>query len=283
MLAAAAPASAGGQDTAGSADATKDAHGNPVVIAMSDLDKPALPGRRGTGTVTCVWFENAVHDPVGDGDPVGRQPGSPVDWSVGLVEDDWYFLHCTNADGVVVREGWRQWTPADAQTLATELAYEAARELPIPYPRPALSPAIGTDQLVGLTTWLWIESGTWRPLDATAAVPGLSATATATPTTVTWDMGDGTTVTCDGPGTPYNAAIGDDAQSTDCSHTYIHTSDDQADGAYAATVTIEWGIAWTATNGQAGTLPSTSRTTTFSVPVTERQAVVCYGASSCDD
>ena len=28
--------------------------------------------------------------------------------------------------------------------------------------------------------------------------------ATATPTKVVWDMGDGSTVTCDGPGTPYD-------------------------------------------------------------------------------
>jgi hypothetical protein len=42
-------------------------------------------------------------------------------------------------------------------------------------------------------------------------------------------------------------------------------------------VSIDWTITWSATNGQGGALPGTSRGTSFPVPVAERQAVVCYG------
>ncbi|MGH2476640.1 MAG: hypothetical protein ACRDIL_15385, partial [Candidatus Limnocylindrales bacterium] len=69
----------------------------------------------------------------------------------------------------------------------------------------------------------------------------------------------------------------DDAQSTDCKHTYQHVSAGEPSGTYAATVAVDWAITWSATNGQGGTLPGTSRGTSFPVPVAERQAVLCYG------
>jgi hypothetical protein len=256
------------------ADATQDAHGNPTVVAMSELDRPAQPGRRATGTVNCTWFEPSESSQL---DTTKALPGPPVPSGASLVNDHIYYRWCENGDGEVVFRGWTRWTPAAIQVLAADLAYEASRELPLPHPRPATSPAIGADQLVGLSTWLWLEPGSWATLDATASVPGLSATATAIPTRVRWDMGDGTVVTCDGPGVAYDPARDDEAQSTDCKHTYQHVSAGEPSGAYAATVAVEWAITWSATNGQGGTLPGTSRGTSFPVPVAERQAVVCYG------
>ena len=256
------------------ADATQDAHGNPTVIAMSEIDRPAEPGRRATGVVTCTWFEPTESTQL---DATKALPGPPVPPGAALVDDHIYYRVCENGDGEVVFRGWTRWTAAEAEVLAADLAYEASRELQLPHPRPALSPAIGTDQLVGLPTWLWLEPGSWATLDATASVPGLSATAIATPVQVSWDMGDGTVVRCAGPGVPYDLARDDDAQSTDCQHTYQHVSAGEPSGTYTATVSVDWAITWSATNGQGGTLPGTTRGTSFAVPVAERQAVVCYG------
>jgi hypothetical protein len=241
---------------------------------MSELERPAQPGRRSTGVVTCTWFEPSEST---EFDATKALPGPPVPSGSALVDDHVYYRACENGDGELVFRGWTRWSAAEIQVLATELAYEASRELPLPHPHPALSPAIGADQLVGLSTWLWLEPGSWATLDATASVPGLSATATATPTRVRWDMGDGTVVTCDGPGIAFDPARDDDAQSTDCRHTYQHVSAGEPSGSYTATVSIDWAIAWSATNGQGGALPGTSRGTSFPVPVAERQAVVCYG------
>ena len=44
------------------------------------------------------------------------------------------------------------------------------------------------------------------------------------------------------------------------------TADDRA-GVYDATVYIDWDITWTATNGESGVLPATSRGTTFPLRV----------------
>jgi hypothetical protein len=268
-------AQAAGDDPVGRrADATQDALGNPTVVAMSELERPGQTGRRATGVVNCTWFEPTESTQF---DVTKALPGPPVPPGSALVDDHLYYRHCENGDGDVVFQGWTRWTAATLQVLAADLAYEASRELPLPYPHPVLSPPIGTDQLVGLPTWLWLEPGSWATLDATASVPGLSATATATPTRVRWDMGDGTVVTCDGPGVAYDPARDDDAQSTDCQHVYQHVSAAEPSGSYVATVSIDWAITWSATNGQGGTLPGTSRGTSFPVPVAERQAVVCYG------
>lgn len=256
------------------ADATQDAQGDPVVVAMSELDQTGQAGRRATGVVRCTWFEPAQSS---QEEVTKRRPGVAVPAGSALVDDRIYYRQCANGDSNVVFQGWTRWNQAEARVLAADLAYEAARELPLPHPRPVLSPAIGANQLVGLATWLWLEPGSWAPLEATASVPGLSATATATPTEVRWDMGDGAVVTCHGPGIAYDPARPDDEQSTDCRHTYGHVSVDQPDGVYHATVSIDWAISWSATNGEGGTLPGTTRGTSFPVPVGQRQAVVCYG------
>ena len=66
------------------------------------------------------------------------------------------------------------------------------------------SPPVGLDQLVNVPTWLWL-AGPWTSVHATAAVPGVSVTATAVPQLVTWRMGDGSVVVCHGPGTPFGS------------------------------------------------------------------------------
>ena len=71
-----------------------------------------------------------------------------------------------------------------------------------------------------------------------------------------------------GPGTPYDPNKPDDAQSTDCGHTYQH------DGGRTVLTTIEWTVSWTSTDGTGGTLPSVRRSTQFPVTVEQRQAVI---------
>jgi hypothetical protein len=265
------------------ADATKDSNGNPVVTVWTDGDVHVPPGRRGSGSVTCEWFEpvDITMDPV---DWQARRVGPRA---TGLVEGNWYFLRCTGGDGAIVREEWRQWTPADAAAMARELGIEAASELPLPYPTPHLSPDIDGEQLVGFPSWLWVDRAAWQTFEATASIPGLSATAVATPVRTRWDMGDDSDeMVCEGPGTPYDAGVADGAQSTECSHIFQWasvTAEDRA-GVYDATVYVDWEIAWSATNGERGTLPATTRGTTFPARVIERQAVVCHGTGDdCPD
>src|SRR5918996_4340126 len=114
------------------ADATQDAYGNPTVVAMSEIDRPSQPGRRATGVVTCTWFEPSIEP-----DNTRRLPGPPLAQGAELLDDHLYYRHCENGDGEAVFQGWTRWTAAEVQILAADLAYEASRELQLPYPRPA--------------------------------------------------------------------------------------------------------------------------------------------------
>ena len=138
----------------------------------------------------------------------------------------------------------------DAQTVATAqvdpvvVAEQAVKQLGLASPTIEMAPPDGSPQLVGVATWLWIDPGDWRSLTASATAGPVTTTATATPTKVVWDMGDGNTVTCDGPGTPYSAS--DPSATTDCSYTWNEP------GSYEVTATIYWTVTWTAAGAPGG-------------------------------
>ncbi len=103
--------------------------------------------------------------------------------------------------------------------------------------------------LVGLPTWMWVQDlggSTWGPITRTATSGPWSVTATAEVDRIEWDMGDGTTVVCTTPGTPYEDRFGD-MDSPDCGHRYTEQ------GHYPVSATSYWVITW-AGLGQSGTI-----------------------------
>ncbi len=151
-----------------------------------------------------------------------------------------------------------------------ELAQQAWSQLRLPSPVIGSSPA-GT-QLVQLPTWLWLNRAMWRPQSATASVPGVSVTATATPTSVSWVMGDGSTVSCAGTGTPFPAHGDPRAASPDCGHTYQRSSASAPGERFPAMATVSWRITWSGA-GASGTFPDLTTSATASFRVAEAQAL----------
>lgn len=153
------------------------------------------------------------------------------------------------------------------------LAERAAAALDLPTPAIHMSPQ--QDQVVNLASWLWISDDQWQPRQASASAGPVTSTVTAAPAGVTWDMGNGDEVDCDGPGTPYRAQYVGRPDASDCTYTYRHSSAGQPDEAYQVTATINWNLTWTATGapggGDLGTVPMTA---TQPVRVTEIQALV---------
>ncbi|HXP32773.1 MAG TPA: hypothetical protein VN820_02100, partial [Acidimicrobiales bacterium] len=115
---------------------------------------------------------------------------------------------------------------------------------------------------------------------AAAAVPGESVTATATPSTVTWHLGDGTTLVCRGPGTPYGVGDTPDRPSPTCGHTYAQSSAGQPNDAFPVTATVSWSVTW-AGGGQAGTVADleNSATTTLRVAAVESLNTAATGGT----
>lgn len=120
-------------------------------------------------------------------------------------------------------------------------------------------PEPGPDRvgLVGMPVWLWVsDSGpqTWGPVTASASVGAVTSTSTAVVREVVWDLGDGTTVTCDTPGVVYEDRYGT-ADSPECGHRYQRTSVDQPGMAYTVSATTRWEVTWSASTGASGVIP----------------------------
>ena len=153
------------------------------------------------------------------------------------------------------------------------LAERAAAALRLPAPLIRTSPA--GDHITQLPSWLWISAEQWEPRQVAASAGPVTSTVTATPASVTWDMGNGDRIACDGPGRPYQERFAGTPEATDCRYTYRHSSANQPGAAYDLTATINWDLTWTATGaaggGDLGTVPMSA---TQPVRVSEVQALV---------
>lgn len=154
-----------------------------------------------------------------------------------------------------------------------QLAERAIEQLPLSAPAIRMAPDPERRGLVGVPVWMWIErtQGSWGPLERTASIPGLSVTARAHADRVTWDMGDGTTVVCTGPGTPYRSSDGANP-SPDCGHVFTASSAGEPAGRFTVTASTRWRIGWSG-GGRSGT-HTMLRTTSTPVEVGELQVLL---------
>jgi hypothetical protein len=188
-------------------------------------------------------------------------------------EGQWYAYWCGNGADLWLGN---LWVPAAQPAVApAALAQLARRYLPLPPPSIQLNPPAGRDHLVNLESWLWVDPATWGQRSATASVPNESATVVATPVSVTWKLGDGGQVTCQGPGVPYDMTRPPASQRTTCAYTYQRSSAGRPGDRYTVSATTTWSLSWTATGvvATSGTLPALLRTSTTTVRVAEAQAI----------
>lgn len=168
-------------------------------------------------------------------------------------KNDLYFSSCTdggldNPDGfVVVPQG-----QPPQQVNPRELAQRAVDSMTLLGPDIASPRPAGT-YTVGVPMWMWVSRSatTFGPNRASASAGGVRVTATAEVSKVVWQMGDGTSVTCHGPGTPYQASQGMSSSPT-CGHVYSTTSAARG-GKDRVTATSTWTIGWQG-GGAAGQL-----------------------------
>jgi len=151
------------------------------------------------------------------------------------------------------------------------LADQAVKALRLPAPAIRLNPAPPAPQLVHLPTWVWLDASSWGSRSATASVPGLSVTATATPAQLTLTTSDGASVSCKGPGTAWSTGTDPKAASPTCGHTFT------APGAVTVTATVTWNVSW-AGGGATGTVPALTTTATVPAQVQESAGLNSGGA-----
>ncbi len=260
--------------TSGKADAKSSGGSAETTAAIETSEGPATGNgrRRRSGASLSCRYSPPVGTMIDD-----RTYGSPRE----VFEAGWsqYVIICEDAAGQEVVNDIRTYDPAPAAPAVDPevLAEQAAARLDVAPPEVQLSPKAGVDQIVQLRTWMWVAN--WEPDSATASVPSVSATVTATPASVTWDMGNGDEVVCSGPGTPFDFSRPEEEQSTDCSYTYRHSSTSQPGGVYQLSATMTYDVSWSASGAPGGgALPAVSETTTFPLRVLEIHAVEGVGS-----
>ena len=234
--------------------------------ASTTNNAPAAPvGGGGATKPVCEWDRlDAEHSAMAD-----RLAESGTGAAKGDGPGAWYRKICNDAGGSTATV---MWVPDRVDPRV--LGEQAADRVPIPEVEIEMNPTPEQGAVVNVPTWLSINGGSWRPVNAQAAAGGVVVTATAAPRRVVWDMGNGDRVTCAGPGTPYDSTRPSSEQSTDCSYTYRQSSARAEGEAFAVTATVVWEVSWTvagaAGGGSLGTAP---RSQTVRLPVKEIQAV----------
>jgi hypothetical protein len=234
--------------------------------AESDQDLPAGSPRRSGPKPRCTYdemtpkeAENTDHMAKnGLGPERGEGPGR------------WLWKTCVEPDGNAW--GTVAWIPQ--RTNPETVARRALQYTALPGPAIGMSPPPGRGAVVNLPQWLWVDSGTWAPTNATATIDGVTVTTAAQPERVVFDMGNGDQVVCDGPGTPYDPRRPEAEQRSDCTYTYRTSSAGQPGGTFVVTATVEWRITWTALGAAGGgDLGVVRRSASQPLPVAEIQSL----------
>jgi hypothetical protein len=205
--------------------------------------------------------------PAGDPSWQGHEPG------VGAV------YQCYQPQVELLIYVWSQDPPPNSGSGPTprEVAQLAAEQMDIHAINIGIVPEPGEGNvgIVGMPVWMWAanpNSHTVGPASASATAGGITVAATARLHRLTWDMGDGTTVTCNGAGTPYEASYGD-KESPDCGHVYERSSSTESDGKFEVTATSDWIITWSGA-GQTGVIRLNGLSRSVEISVGEAQVLV---------
>ncbi|HSN43884.1 MAG TPA: hypothetical protein VLR88_07485 [Propionibacteriaceae bacterium] len=162
-------------------------------------------------------------------------------------------------------------TPPPAVPITADMVEGWARSATTSLRLPASTPVIGPDPganewdmlAVGLPVWLWTSEP--RSLDSSVTSSGISLTLVATRGATTFDLGDGTVVTC-ATSTARPGGADPMESSPTCGHTYSKA------GTYTVSATTHWAVDWAAL-GFSGTF-DVPRTSTATLEVGELVSVV---------
>lgn len=179
--------------------------------------------------------------------------GDPV-WggnTQGAIYDRGTWLGNPALDPSFVSQAWSLTPPWDELPDPQVLAREAITAMNLQAVTIGIVPedTPGSVGLLGYPAWMWVASPgehTMGPITRSASAGGYTVTATGRVEEVVWDMGDGSSVTCDGPGTEYEDSYLD-SDSPDCGYRY------EQSGHYDVAATSTWVIDWSGM-GQAGTV-----------------------------
>ena len=258
-----------GERPGGSGGAFVDSGGDPTAVAG---EGGSGGGRRSGGggsgsTDPCEWrvvIEDDFEFKIYDVDSLEPQHSATGRWlerwcpGVGAVDVNGFFA-----------------VPEGGLADPYQVALDALASVQIAPPAIRTSPSENGRLYVQVPTWLWLDSMWWQTYEATANTGRVWSTVRATPVATTWELGDGRSVSCRGPGTPWRRGLSEDASS--CTHTYRSSSASRPGGTFSLEVTVTLEVSWTSNAAGGGTLPVITRSSTIAVEVGEIQAIGTRG------
>jgi len=157
--------------------------------------------------------------------------------------------------------------PGETRTIDPRVAARQVVEtMSFVAPQLGVSPYVQSANHVGIVNvpiWMWVTDPgptTTGPQTKTAALGGVSITATGTVDRIEWSMGAGETVSCKGAGTPFTRqmaagkSLKDMPASPTCGFRYAKSSRCEKSGTYNVTATAYWTVHWTG-GGMQGDIP----------------------------
>lgn len=252
-------------------------------IGTADLENPAIdatainfvPGADGTYEYPTgeSIFADCIIELVVAGDGVSRfGPLVTANLAGSIWTEDYWVIDCGN-DSLVNLYFYEDGPPPPAWVVDDMIA-DAYSRTPVLAFNPITSPdgdeAISL--LVHIPTYLWVDSTAWAPVSATATIPGgFSVTTTATPAQADWTGGESPVTCTETDMIPYNPALGEDGQLSNCSTHYRYSS---ATHEHTIDLEVTWTVVYTCSTGTCGgPLPSLTTASTREVIVKEIQAV----------
>lgn len=186
--------------------------------------------------------------------PQSPQPGpnDPVWEANDITPADGQFWSCTECPPGSTTCTGQVWfveggeAPVDPVAVANRLRVS----LPYELADAKVAPPPTYHTYISYKNWLWVESGQWHEVTASESVGGATVTLTASPSYMSWDMGNSETVSCVGPGREWVKGMAEDAP-TNCSYAYESMEDPEGD-TWTVTAQINYTLAWTCTGNCGG-------------------------------
>lgn len=184
----------------GWADASTDPTGAHVVLGR-DRTWTEVPARAGSGRgdpEACVRrWEPAAGEVALRRTPTGDYRSVPIDVPRPGPEYSVYHVWCADLTGDhYLASVWLR--PEQFGVDPRAIAERLVRDLPYPDAHVGADPA--QRGLTGLESWFWVEGYTGAAVTDTVRAFGLTVSVEATPESVSWDFGDGTTTRAAGLG-----------------------------------------------------------------------------------
>jgi hypothetical protein len=256
------PGGSGSVDQTGGTAGAGGGGGTPVSVPSGGGHGNSGGGGNGTSCAYIPRLPKGTGNGDGLSDP-GSQNGVP---------GQYYDSYCNGVYTGTVFVPKGTGGPIGSVVNPVQLAQQATDHAPFNPLAIVMSPPAGREA-VNFPIFLSISG--YSPVTASASASGVTSTVSIVPSSVRWQMGDGHTVTCQGPGVPYDPTRPFSAQlPAPCGYKYSASSANQPGQAFQVTATVHYTATWTVTGAPGGgSLAPIDRSVSLPVTVGEIQIV----------